>query len=96
MLFPPLVTEPIRLHVAAKRYLCTVDPPYFNTLSQPSIVSLNLQGGPMTAAEVVQFEQHPCYEAAVRLRHWDDEAKIPSHATPPLGHFEKYLREAAS
>jgi [1-hydroxy-2-(trimethylamino)ethyl]phosphonate dioxygenase len=92
-LFPLEVTEPIRLHVAAKRYLCTIEPSYLKTLSQPSIVSLNLQGGQMTREEVAEFAQHPNCHAAVRLRRWDDAAKIPQHPTPPLAHFASYLRQ---
>ena len=92
-LFPPSVTEPVRLHVAAKRYLCAVESEYLNLLSQPSLVSLRLQGGPMSAAEVNEFEQLPFWQDAVRLRKWDDEAKDPSFVTPPLSHFAKYVRE---
>src|SRR5262245_30513043 len=58
-LFPPAVLEPIRLHVAAKRYLCAVDPQYQSQLSGPSIVSLGLQGGPMTETEVADFRRNP-------------------------------------
>lgn len=94
-LFPLAVTEPIRLHVTAKRYLCAVDPAYFETLSQPSIVSLRLQGGPMTSEEAAEFSQHPHCEAAVRLRRWDDAAKITNQPTPPLAHFAGYLRQAS-
>lgn len=91
--FPESVTEPIRLHVAAKRYLCAVEPGYLQTLSEPSVVSLGLQGGPMSQQEVDDFRAHPYAEEAVRLRRWDDEAKVPGLQTPPLEHFEKYLQE---
>lgn len=91
--FPPAVTEPVRLHVAAKRYLCTVEPGYLEQLSQPSIVSLRLQGGPMSPEEVEAFESLDFAEDAVRLRKWDDEAKIPNFVTPAIAHFEPYLRE---
>jgi phosphonate degradation associated HDIG domain protein len=94
-LFPPQVTEPIRLHVAAKRYLCTVEPSYLNALSQPSIVSLSLQGGRMTDKEAAEFARHPNCDAAVLLRRWDDAAKIPNHPTPPLSHFAGCLRQAS-
>ena len=92
-LFPAAVTEPVRLHVAAKRYLCAVDDAYLQLLSQPSIVSLGLQGGPMSEAEVKEFEQLPFWQEAVRLRRWDDEAKDPTMVTPSLSHFAKYVRE---
>ena len=93
-LFPPSVTDPIRLHVAAKRYLCAVEPMYLEKLSGPSIVSLRLQGGPMSAAEVAAFETQPSFRDAVRLRRWDDEAKVPGRPTPTLAEFATYLRQA--
>jgi phosphonate degradation associated HDIG domain protein len=93
-LLPPAVTEPVRLHVAAKRYLCAVDPAYFAKLSEPSVVSLRLQGGAMSPEEVKKFEAEPFHADAVRLRKWDDTAKVPGLKTPPLSHFEKYLTAA--
>ncbi|HEY2786558.1 MAG TPA: HD domain-containing protein [Fimbriiglobus sp.] len=89
--FPAAVYEPIRLHVAAKRYLCTVEPAYFDHLSPPSVVSLSLQGGRMTPAEVADFEAQPYFSDAVRLRRWDDTAKVAGLRTPPLTHFAEYL-----
>ena len=80
-------------HVAAKRYLCAVEPGYLEQLSQPSIVSLRLQGGPMTPEEVAAFKNLAFAEDAVRLRKWDDEAKTPDFVTPNVAHFESYLRE---
>jgi phosphonate degradation associated HDIG domain protein len=79
---PAAVTEPIRLHVAAKRYLCFVDPAYLQTLSPSSVLSLGLQGGPMTQDEAAQFLALPFAQQAVALRRWDDEAKIPSLIVP--------------
>ena len=48
--FGAQVSEPVRLHVPAKRYLCATDPDYFRMLSPASVHTLGLQGGPMTAA----------------------------------------------
>lgn len=92
--FVPEVVEPIRLHVAAKRYLCAVDPAYFSKLSPPSIQSLELQGGPMTKTQAAHFELHPHFEAAIKLRRIDDVAKIPQLSTPPLSHFAKHLSQS--
>jgi phosphonate degradation associated HDIG domain protein len=89
--FCPEVTEPVRLHVAAKRYLCAVEPEYQTTLSGPSLHSLELQGGAFDAAEARQFEQNPFCEAGTRLRRWDDLAKVPGLATPGLDHFLSYV-----
>ncbi|MBW6526467.1 phosphohydrolase [Sphingomonas sp. RHCKR7] len=79
--FPPAVIEPIRLHVAAKRYLCAVDPDYAATLSAASHLSLRLQGGAMSAAECAGFEREPFFADAVTLRRFDDDGK----ATDPDG-----------
>jgi len=87
------VTEPVRLHVAAKRYLCAVEPEYQRTLSEPSLVSLTLQGGPMSEAEVRQFEQLPFFQDAVQLRRFDDAAKIVGFKTPPVDHFVPLIRQ---
>ena len=93
--FGPPVVAPVAMHVAAKRYLCAKEPEYFGKLSEPSIQSLALQGGPMNAAEVKTFESRPHYAAAVRLRRWDDAAKIVGMQTPTLQHFAHYVEQAA-
>ena len=85
--FGPEVSEPVRLHVAAKRYLCATQPGYWAALSDASKLSLNLQGGPMAAREASGFAASPAAEAAMRLRRWDDEAKIPGLNTPHWTHF---------
>ena len=91
--FGPAVTEPGKLHVAAKRYLCAVDPNYLARLSPASVQSLALQGGPMADHEVRAFEALPFAVDAVKLRRWDDEAKIPGWAVPPLEHYRSYLQQ---
>ncbi|MCS6995503.1 MAG: HD domain-containing protein [Casimicrobiaceae bacterium] len=82
-LFGPEVAEPVRLHVPAKRYLAC-DSAYLRALSEDSRRSLALQGGPMSADERSLFEREPFFEAAIRLRRWDDAAKVPGRRTPPL------------
>ncbi len=93
--FPPAVTEPIRMHVAAKRYLCATEPEYLSQLSQPSVVSLDLQGGPMQAEQVAEYESNPFAQDAVRLRRWDDIAKVPDLKTNNLDHFWRYVEQVA-
>jgi gamma-butyrobetaine dioxygenase len=88
--FGPDVTEPVRLHVAAKRYLCAVEPGYFDALSSMSRHSLMLQGGPMSEAEVAEFEANPYCKDAVRLRRWDDRGKDPNTKTATLGYYLSY------
>jgi phosphonate degradation associated HDIG domain protein len=85
--FGPEVTEPVRLHVAAKRYLCAIESDYFARLSPDSVTSLALQGGPMSAEEVAAFRASPQAEAAVILRRYDEQAKVKGLETPPVAHF---------
>lgn len=89
--FKHAVAEPVRLHVAAKRYLCAKEPEYLGRLSEPSIISLHLQGGPMTEAECRLFEQNPFYRDAVQLRRFDDLAKVPNMEVRPLGSYRTLL-----
>jgi phosphonate degradation associated HDIG domain protein len=91
--FPPTVIEPVRLHVAAKRYLTAVEPAYLRGLSPASVHSLAQQGGPFRGEEIARFEALPFSEDAVRLRRWDDLAKEPGRATPELGYYLALLDE---
>jgi phosphonate degradation associated HDIG domain protein len=91
--FGPAITEPGKLHVAAKRYLCAVDPSYLSRLSPASAQSLDLQGGPMADHEVRAFEALPFAADAVKLRRWDDEAKIPGWDVPPIEYYRSCLEQ---
>jgi phosphonate degradation associated HDIG domain protein len=93
--FGAVVVEPVRLHVTAKRYLCTIDPVYREHLSPASQSSLELQGGPMTDAEIEAFEREPYYRDAVDLRRWDDQAKTPGWKVPGLKHYNARLAAVA-
>jgi phosphonate degradation associated HDIG domain protein len=85
--FPILVTDCVRYHVAAKRYLCATRPDYFNSLSDASVHSLNLQGGPMSPQEVAEFEQNPNLEQIIQVRYLDDASKHADMETPDFAHF---------
>jgi len=87
------VTDPIRLHVAAKRFLCATEPDYFGVLSPDSVLSLKLQGGPMSPPEAAAFLAEPHAQAAVKLRRCDDAAKVKDLPTPPIEHFARYLAQ---
>ncbi|GAA2049473.1 HD domain-containing protein [Catenulispora yoronensis] len=89
--FGPEVTEPVRLHVAAKRYLCAVEPTYFAKLSEASVYTLSVQGGPMSPEEVAEFEADPYSDDAVRLRRWDEAAKEPDAGDPGFEHYRELL-----
>ncbi|MGO9802082.1 MAG: HD domain-containing protein [Steroidobacteraceae bacterium] len=86
--FAPEICEPVRLHVPAKRYLCATDTRYFKQLSDASVHTLKLQGGPMSAEETRRFESERYFREAVRVRLWDDQGKVAGLKTPPL---EAYL-----
>lgn len=89
--WPAAVVAPVRLHVPAKRYLCAVEPEYYDGLSEPSRQSLELQGGPFSAAEAEAFAREPYAMDAVRLRRWDDAAKVPGVALVPIEHFRRHF-----
>ena len=89
--FGPEVTEPVRLHVAAKRYLCAAEPDYFAKLSVDSVRSLALQGGPMSTEEAAAWRAYPHAEAAVTLRRFDEGAKIKDLVPPPVAHFLPFV-----
>ncbi len=89
--FVPAVTEPVRLHVAAKRYLCATEPAYEAALSEPSRISLGLQGGPFTPDEIMAFETNPFWRDALRLRRWDDTGKISGLGTRRVADFADVL-----
>ena len=92
-LFRPPVTEPVRLHVAAKRYLCATEASYFALLSPASKYTLSVQGGPMSEAEARAFERLPFAAGAVAVRRWDDQAKDPKAALPDFAHFRPLLEK---
>lgn len=89
--FGPEVIEPARLHVDAKRYLCAVEPDYFDKLSPASVHTLEKQGGPMNANEVRDFEANPHYREACRLRRWEEDGKSLQAGCPDFDHFRPIL-----
>ena len=89
--FGPAVSEPVRLHVAAKRYLCATEPDYFAKLSAASVHSLGKQGGPMSTADAAAFAVLPYAEAAARLRRWDDGGKIDGFDVPDFSHYRERI-----
>ncbi len=93
--FRPEVSEPVRLHVLAKRYLLATDAAYFAQLSPASVITLRLQGGPMAAQEITQFETERFHQDAVRVRRCDDQGKVRGLKTPGLGDYRMLIEEFA-
>ena len=85
--FPSVITDCVRYHVAAKRYLCATKPSYFDRLSEASIHSLNLQGGPMSKEEVAEFQKNPNLDKIIQVRYLDEAGKHPDMETPDYWHF---------
>jgi len=93
--FPEAIVAPIRLHVDAKRYLCATDKNYFRHLSLASQKSLELQGGPMSKTEIAAFEQLPFADDAIKLRCFDDNAKVDGMKTKPLACYRALVMQCA-
>lgn len=91
--FDQRIVTAVRLHVAAKRYLCATRPEYLSMLSAASVHTLALQGGSMSPSEVVEFERNVGFRDAVRVRMWDDQAKVAGVLTPSFDDFVPLLRQ---
>jgi gamma-butyrobetaine dioxygenase len=89
------VTEPVRLHVAAKRYLCAVEPGYQEKLSPASAYTLSKQGGPMSAEEAAAFEANERFAEAVRLRRWDEGGKVEDLEMKPFKAYRPLMEKLA-
>lgn len=93
--FPAEVAEPVRLHVAAKRYLCGKDPSYQDRLSAASTYTLSKQGGPMSEAEIARYARNPFAEDGLRLRRWDDDGKKLGWDVAPLESYRAEIEALA-
>ncbi len=94
--FPSVVTDCVRLHVAAKRYLCATRPEYVRRLSPASVHTLELQGGPMSADEVAEFEANPNLTQIIQVRYLDEAGKDPDMVTPDFSHFAPMVQRVVN
>jgi len=94
-LFPVSVTDPIALHVDAKRYLTATDTTYFESLSDGSKRSLSIQGGAFTDREALDFISRAGSSEALRLRRWDDHGKVIGLDVPDFDSWIPTLRRVA-
>ncbi|UWQ01691.1 HD domain-containing protein [Aliiroseovarius crassostreae] len=85
--FPSVITDCVRYHVAAKRYLCATKPEYYKRLSPASAHTLELQGGPMNAEEVAEFAANPNLKEIIAVRYLDEAGKRDDMETPDFWHF---------
>ena len=86
----------VQLHVNAKRYLCAANPKYMAKLSDASIMTLKVQGGPMNSEEMLRFREHAGYEMALTIRVYDDLGKEPRMQRPELLYYVPMLRRCLS
>jgi len=94
--FDEEIVGAVRLHVDAKRYLCATNPKYIAKLSDASIMTLEVQGGPMNREEMVRFREHAGYKMALTIRVYDDLGKEPKMSRPELEHYVPMLRRCLS
>ena len=92
--FPERIAQLVGSHVNAKRYLTARNPDYYDQLSDTSKETLKIQGGPMTAAEAVEFESHPDFKLYIQLRKWDELAKIEKATTISLDDMKELMKIA--
>ncbi|MGI9369044.1 MAG: (R)-1-hydroxy-2-trimethylaminoethylphosphonate oxygenase [Ruegeria sp.] len=93
--FPTVITDCVKYHVAAKRYLCATKPEYFARLSPASVHTLELQGGPMTPDELAEFEQNPNLKEIIQVRYLDEAGKRADMETPEFEHFAPMVQRMA-
>lgn len=89
--FGPEITEPVALHVMAKRHLMAREAGYADKLSPASVASLENQGLPLTPRESQAFLAQNYAKDALALRRWDEAAKLPGAETPKLESFRPYI-----
>lgn len=89
--FRPEVTDLVRSHVAAKRYLVTTRPGYLESLSEASLGTLRHQGGPMADAERAAFDADPLRDAKLRVRSWDEQAKVEGLVVPGIRSYAEMI-----
>ena len=94
--FSNKVAELVESHVLVKRYLTFKDPEYLARLSESSLTSLKYQGGPLSKEEAEKFERDPLFKLKVKLRGWDEEAKIVDLKVPELETYRDMMLDHLS
>ena len=89
--FSKKIRRLVESHVEAKRYLTYKDPEYYNQLSEASRKTLEFQGGPMDKEEAEAFEQYPLFSLIIKMRTWDEQAKVQNKPLPDLSHYKKMM-----
>ena len=91
--FSEKIAKLVENHVQAKRYLTYKYPEYFEKLSEASVKTLGYQGGPMNEVEAKDFENDPLFEASLKMRTWDEEAKLEFIPLPDLNKYREMAKK---
>lgn len=94
--FPTIICDLVKNHISAKRYLVSKHPEYYNKLSNASKQTLIYQGGSMTKEEMKEYELNPNFELYLKLREWDDKAKVENMELPNIREFENIIKKCLS
>ncbi|MCM0041200.1 MAG: HDIG domain-containing protein [Algoriphagus sp.] len=92
--FSEKIAQLVENHVQAKRYLTFRYPDYYTKLSEASKQTLIYQGGPMKEEEALKFEKDPLFEVSLRMRTWDEEAKLTDQPLPSLTRYKEMALKA--
>ena len=92
--FSEKIAQLVENHVQAKRYLTFRYPDYYTKLSEASKQTLIYQGGPMKEEEALKFEKDPLFEVSLRMRTWDEEAKLTDLPLPSLTRYKEMALRA--
>lgn len=92
--FSEKIAQLVENHVQAKRYLTFRYPDYYTKLSEASKQTLIYQGGPMKEEEALKFEKDPLFEVSLRMRTWDEEAKLTDQPLPTLTRYKEMALRA--
>jgi 2-amino-1-hydroxyethylphosphonate dioxygenase (glycine-forming) len=89
--FSKRIVRLVQSHVEAKRYLTLKNPSYYEQLSVASKKTLEYQGGRMEEDEAAAFEQYPLFDLIIKMRKWDEQAKIEHKPVPDLNRYRQMI-----
>ena len=87
--FSEKIARLVESHVPAKRYLTYKYPGYYSKLSEASKITLDQQGGIMDEIEAREFEMDHLYSLFIKIREWDDKAKVERIPLPSLDIYKE-------
>ena len=89
--FNELTRNLVLNHVKAKRYLVSKIEGYYEKLSEASKQTFIFQGGFLSDEEIKEFVKDPNFNLYIKMRHWDDQAKIVGMEIPEFSYFKNHI-----